>query len=190
VCRNGNGKEILMRKRIMMAGILAASLAMAQDEVSGGGMGGGRGGGRGGDMGGMDAPMARRATKWELFSDKLKLSREQKEEAQKVLAAAIERLSTAKVDADGRKAKIAGAIIDGKPADEVQKLTAEYTEASAQTMKIEADAFSKIWATLKPNQQQKADQAFELLAGIFSSLGRGRGGPGGGGMGRGRGGRQ
>ena len=102
------------------------------------------------------------------------------------ISAAVERMGSVSMEMDGRKAKIAGALIDGKTADEVTKLTADYAEMSAQLMKIEADAFGKIWATLKSNQQQKADQAFELLAGAFATLGRGRAGM----AGRGRGGRQ
>jgi hypothetical protein len=115
----------------------------------------------------------------------LKLNREQQEEAQKILNAAVERLGAVRMDVEARRAKIAGALIDGKPADDVKKLTAEFADASAQMMKIEADAFGKIWATLKPNQQSKGDQAFELLTGMFAALGTrgGRGGPGG--MGRG-----
>ena len=89
---------------------------------------------------------------------------------------------------DDRRAKIAGALIDGKPADEVNKLTADYATVAAQMTKVEADAFAKIYALLKPNQQAKADQAFELMAGMFSGGPRPRG-PGGmgGGAGRGRG---
>jgi hypothetical protein len=47
---------------------------------------------------------------------------------------------------------------------------------------IEAEAFGKVYALLKPNQQSKAPQAFELMAGMFAGGGMG------GGMGRGRGG--
>lgn len=179
-----------MMNRLIVAGILAAALVSAQDDISGGGMGGGRGGGgRGGDAGGMGGGMAaRKPSKAELFVDKLKLNREQQEEAQKILSAAIERMGSVRMEMDSRRAKIAGALIDGKPAADVEKLTADYAEISAQFAKIEADAFAKIWATLKPNQQSKADQAFELLTGLFASVGGrgGRGGPGGG-MGRGRG---
>ena len=48
---------------------------------------------------------------------------------------------------------------------------------------IEAEAFGKLYALLKPNQQSKALQAFELMAGLFAGTGM----PGGG-AGRGRGG--
>ena len=49
---------------------------------------------------------------------------------------------------------------------------------------IEAEAYGELYALLKPNQQAKAPQAFELMAGIFAGgmpggAGRGRGGQGG-----------
>jgi hypothetical protein len=131
----------------------------------------------------------RTPSKLELFVDKLKLNQEQKEETQKILNAALERMGSVRMDVEARRAKIAGALIDGKPADDVTKVTAEYAVASAQLMKIQADAFGKIWATLKPNQQSKGEQAFELLTQVFASVGArgGRGGPGGAGRGRGAG---
>jgi hypothetical protein len=52
---------------------------------------------------------------------------------------------------------------------------------------IEAEAFGKLCALLKPNQQAKAPQAFELLVGVLA--GGGQGGGMGGGSERGRGGR-
>ena len=39
---------------------------------------------------------------------------------------------------------------------------------------IEAEAFGKIYALLKPNQQSKAPQAFELMAGMFAGAPAGR----------------
>ena len=58
--------------------------------------------------------------------------------------------------------------------DDLKKLMGEYTTVSATMTGIEAEAFGKIYAMLKPNQQAKAPQAFELMAGMFA------GGPGGG----------
>jgi hypothetical protein len=180
--------------KVALAGVLATAIALAQgrggmgDDMGGGaagmgGMGGGRGGamgGRGNDMG--SGVMTRRASRAELFADKLKLSKEQREETQQIVSAAMERALAVRTQMDQQRARIAGAIIDGKAADEIHKLTADYAASSVQLTGIEADTFGKIWASLKPNQQQKADQAFELLAGMFMSLGgRGRG------MGRGAG---
>jgi hypothetical protein len=161
-----------MRKRLIVAGLLAAALASAQDEMGGMSSRGGGGGGRGGDMGGM---MPRRQTKAEQFVDKLKLNKEQQEETQRILNAALERLGTARLEASQRRVAIAGAYIDGKPAEEIKKLTADYAQASTQVMKIEADAFGKILATLKPNQKSKCDQAFELLTAMFAQTGGGGG---------------
>jgi len=191
-----------MFKRSVLAGVLASALALAQRGGGGGGGGmggdemggGGGGGGRGGDMGAMGGgAMPRRVSKAEQFVDKLKLNKEQKEDAEKILSAAMERAVAIRRDMADRRAKIAGAMIDAKSDEEIGKLKADYATLAEQFAKVQADAFGKIWATLKPNQQSKGDQAYELLAGLFTApAGRGRGGPGGpggmgGGMGRGRG---
>jgi len=81
---------------------------------------------------------------------------------------------------------IANAITGKAGQDEVKKMLDEYAAVSATMTGIEADVFAKIYALLKPNQQSKAPQAFELLAGMFDGGGmqggggRGRGGQGGG----------
>jgi hypothetical protein len=62
---------------------------------------------------------------------------------------------------------------------------ADYSALAAQMDGVEAEAFGKIYAMLKPNQQSKAEVGFELMAGMFESAGRGQGA--GAGMGRGRG---
>ena len=51
----------------------------------------------------------RKPSKAELFADKLKLNQEQKEEAQKILNAALERMGSVRMDVEARRAKIAGA---------------------------------------------------------------------------------
>jgi len=53
-----------------------------------------------------------------------------------------------------------------------------YTGVCAQMTVIEADAFGKVYATLKPNQQKNAAQAFELMGGLLMPVpagGRGMG---------------
>ena len=85
-------------------------------------------------------------------------------------------------------------MIDGKSGDELNKPMADYAAAAAQMTRVEAEAFGKIYALLKPNQQAKSEQAFELMAGMFAPpvTGRGMGGmrnASGTGSSRGRGGR-
>jgi len=159
----------------------------------GAGMGGGGGMGRGEGMnsaGGMGSGVApRKPTKAEQFADKLKLTKEQREEVATIFSAALERSGSIRADLDDRRAKIAGALIDARPAEDINKVTADYAAVAAQMTKLEADTFAKVYAMLKPNQQAKADQAFELMAGMFSggARPRGPGGMGGGAGPRGRG---
>ena len=179
--------------RLLLAGVLAIGCAVAQDDMGGGGGGrggGGGGGGRGGGGGDMGANLGggpRKATRVEQAVEKLKLTKEQKEEFAKVFSAAGERSGSVRLELDKARADLAGALIDGKPAEDVAKLTTAYAAVSARMTRVEADAFTKVYAMLKPNQQAKFDQAYDLLSGIFSGATRGNAG-GGRGMGRGMGG--
>jgi hypothetical protein len=180
-----------MLVRFLMAAALAASLAFAQDEMGGmGGRGGGGarggGGGMGGDMsgmggGGMQRPQ--RQTKAEILGEKLKLKNDQKSEVEKILMQANERATSVRGQLQQQRATIAQAMMNKASEQDLKKMYADYSAVSAQMTGIEADAFGKIYAILKPNQQAKAAQAFEMMAGMF--LGQPGGGGGGRGMGRG-----
>ena len=169
-----------MLVRLFLTAVLAAGLASAQRGGGGGGdEGGGGGGGRGGDMG-APMPQVRRMSKAEMLVDKLKLNKDQKEAAQTILSAANEKAApTRDLLVKGRVA-IANAITGKASEDDINKLLGQYTTVSATMTGIEAEAFGKLYALLKPNQQGKAPQAFELMAGLFAA-----GAPGGGGRGRG-----
>jgi hypothetical protein len=78
------------------------------------------------------------------------------------------------------------AIMQKKSEDEMKPLMDAYTGVCAQMTAIEAEAFGKVYATLKPNQQKNSAQAFELLGGVFIP---GQGGGRGAGRGMGRTGR-
>jgi len=178
--------------RLLLAGVLALGMASAQrGGGGGGGMGGDEMGGMGrGEAGGMSSNagmvMARRMSKADQIAEKLKLGKEQKEEFQTILSAAREKAATVRAELDKQRAQIAGAMIDGKTGDDLNKPMADYAAAAAQMTRVEVEAFAKTYALLKPNQQAKAGQAFEMMAGMFTG---GQGGPGviGNGMGRGMG---
>jgi hypothetical protein len=176
-----------MLVRLFLTAVLAAGLASAQRGGGGGGGGGDEGGMGGGGMGGSGMgggmPQVRRQTKAEMLLDKLKLNKEQKEDAIKILSAAMEKAApTRDLLAKGRVV-IANAIIGNASEEDLKKFWGEYTTVSATMTNIEADAFAKLYALLKPNQQAKAPQAFELMEGMFAGgmpggAGRGRGGQG------------
>ncbi len=178
-----------MLVRLLLTAVVAAGVACAQaggDENAMGGMGGGggRGGGRGGGGGDMGGTMiqTRRLTRVELLFEKLKLNKEQKEQAVAILSAASEKAAPVREQLNKGRIVIANNITCKGSEDDLKHFMDEYTRTSAVMTSIEAEAFGKLYAILKPNQQAKAPQAFELIAGMFSG-----GTPGGGGGGRGRG---
>jgi Spy/CpxP family protein refolding chaperone len=179
-----------MFKRLMLAGILVAA-ALTSAQRGGGGMGGGMGeeggmgGGRdrGGNMGEMGSGMPRmqRQTREEQIADKLKLNKEQKEQLGAILSAAREKAAPIREALLKQKLVVAQAIGSNQSDEQVKKVLADYSAVAAQMDGMEAEAFGKIYAMLKPNQQSRAEQGFELMAGMFESAGRGQG------MGTGRG---
>jgi hypothetical protein len=178
-----------MLVRFLLTAVLAAGFAFAQgggDEggMGGGGRGGGSRGGGGGDMG-AGAPMqTRRQTKGEMLFDKLKLNKEQKEEAVTILSAAMEKAAPVRDQINKGRMVIANAITGKASEEDIKNLLGQFTAINAKMTGIEAEAFGKLYALLKPNQQAKAPQAFELMAGMFAGGGM-PGGGGGGGRGRG-----
>jgi hypothetical protein len=181
-----------MLVRVLVAAAIAAGLACAQGgETMGGGMGGGGGMGRGGGggmgggmgegMGGGAMPRAQRQSKADILADKLKLKNDQKSEVEKILSNANEKAATVRNQINQQRQVVAQAMLAKASPEEIKKTLADYATVSAQMTGIESDAFGKIYAILKPNQQAKAAQAFEIMAGMFM------GNPGGGGMGRGMG---
>ncbi len=179
-----------MLVRLLLTAVLATGVACAQigggDEGGMGGMsgGGGRGskGGGGGDRGGGATIQTRRLTRVELLFEKLKLNKEQKEQAVTILSAASEKAAPVREQLNKGRIVIANNLTSKGSAEDLKNFMGEYTKVSAAMTGIEAEAFGKLYAMLKPNQQAKAPQAFELVAGLFSG-----GTPGGGGGGRGRG---
>ena len=64
--------------------------------------------------------------------------------------------------------------------DEMAAAVTAYEAAAAEMAGVEARAFARLYALLKPNQQANAPDAFAAMAGMFQpSPGRGGGGRGG-----------
>lgn len=146
--------------RIFLAAVLAASLASAQ----------GKKGPANNSMGDMSMPrQSNRVTRFDTIADKLKLTKEQKDQASTIFDAAQEAAGPLNEQiANGRK-QITGALMQGQASgDGYDKLLAAYTNVVAQMADIEAVAYGKLYAILKPNQQSKAEQVFaEQMSGLF-----------------------
>jgi len=186
--------------KLLLTGVAATALALAQGGGDmGGGMGGGgsRGGQDSGGMGGMGGGGGMRTpkpTKADQFVAKLKLNKDQTSETESILQATAQESTPLRDQLRQARTAFAGALIDGKPEDAAKALKV-YTDLESQMIGFEMKAFQKVYALLKPNQTAKAGEAFDLMADIFD-MPAPRGGRGGmnrgggsdmGGSGRGRG---
>jgi hypothetical protein len=179
--------------RWMLAVVLATGVGVAQrggSSVGGddgmGGMGGGggmggRGGSRGmGDEGGMEGggmPRVQSQTPAQVFMTRLKLKHDQQEEAVKILSDAVQQARPVVAQINQGRQAIATSLLQKKTEDEIKPMIEAFTKLNAQMATMQAEAFGKIYALLKPNQQKNAGQAFELLNAVFmpQMAGGGRG---------------
>ena len=146
--------------RLILAAVLAAGMASAQGKKGGSS--------QTGDMGGM--PRVQRVSRYDTIADKLKLSKEQKEQAATIFDAAQEAAGPLNEQIATGRNQITGAIIEGQNnGDGFNKLLSAYTEVLTQMTTVEAAAYGKLYAILKPNQQSKASQVFaEQMGGLFA----------------------
>jgi Spy/CpxP family protein refolding chaperone len=160
-----------MSGKVILAILLTAGLVAAQR--GGGGMGGSRGGNPGFGMG-----RSQSQNKLDQIAEKLKLNKEQKDQVADILKAAAESAAPVNLKINECRRGIANDLVTGTDSgDEYTNLLAAYTTAVAQMDGIEAAAYGKIYALLKPNQQKNAEQVFdEAMAGMFTTSGGGGGG--------------
>jgi len=64
--------------------------------------------------------------------------------------------------------RLVNLALQNKP-EEMAPVVEAYAAAAADMAAIEARAFTKIYALLKPNQQSSASQAFAIMAGMFQA---------------------
>jgi hypothetical protein len=160
---------------------MLAGPAFAQEE--GGGAPGPGGGGGSGLPSDINAPR----TIPQQFASKLKLDNTQRPAVDQILTAAATEAAPHAAQMLQARQRLLN-VVRANAADEIKAAQDAYAASAADVARIEAAAFAKVYALLKPNQQKEAPQAFALIAGLFSNPvannGAGRGAA------RGRGGRQ
>jgi hypothetical protein len=161
-----------------------AGPAFAQEEGGGGPPAGGGGGGGGGQSG-LPSDINAPRTIPQQFASKLKLDKTQAPAVDQILTAAANQAAPAAAQMLQNRQRMLNAL-HANNADEAKAAQDAYAASATDIARIEAAAFAKVYALLKPNQQKEAPQAFALLAGLFSNPstggpapGRGRGGSGG-----------
>ena len=139
-----------MGSKILVAGVLAVGMAFAQ-----------WGPRREDPSGGM---LPQWQSQFDQFAEKLKLNKEQRADAGKIIDAGREAMGPLQQKLIEARRNLAAALIVGQSGDAIDKLTQTYTSFSAQATAVEAKAFGKICALLKPSQQSRAVENFGLMA--------------------------
>jgi hypothetical protein len=146
--------------RLLLAGILAATLASAQR--------GGGGGGRGASAG--PIMMGNTADKLTTLTDTLKLNKDQKKVVKTVLDEGQKEAAPLRDQATKSRQAIAEAVSAGKSQDEIDQLVKSHAAIESQMAGIEMKAFVTIYQGLDKDQQSKAGQVlFPMMSGIFKS---------------------
>ena len=147
-----------MLGRILLTGLLAATMIFAQGKKGGGG-------GRGPNLpdGNFGA-----TSRLDRISDALKLSKDQKkdlkttfDDAQKEATPVHDQLSKART-------VIADAVAAGKSQDDIAKACAAEAQLEAQMVGIEMRAFTKFATGLEADQRTRAPMLFQMMHGLFN----------------------
>ena len=124
-------------------------------------------------------------TLFEVLSGKLGLDYKVQEPAAQQIFGKVNALATPIItDIFQARQRMLSAEVVNQP--DVQKTSVEqYALAATRMAAVEVEAFKQLYATLKPNQQKKAAEGFEIMAGMYlprtAPGGRGGARPGGGG---------
>ena len=144
--------------KLLLAGILAASLASAQRG------GGGKGAGSGPIM-----PMNSTPDKLGIITDTFKLTKDQRKLVKTVLDEGQKEAAPLRDEVAKSRQVIGEAVSAGKSQDEIDKLVKSHAGAASQMAGIEMRAFARIFKELDKEQQPRAQVLFQMMNGIFKS---------------------
>jgi hypothetical protein len=144
--------------RLLLAGILAATLASAQ-----------RGGGGRGASTGPLSPMGGQADKLAMLTDTLKLNKDQKKLVKTILDEGQKEAAPLRDEATKSRQAIGEAISAGKSQAEIDQLVKSQAAIDSRMAEIEMRAFVKIYQGLDKDQQPGAQVLFQMMSGIFKN---------------------
>jgi hypothetical protein len=150
-------KGALMFFRLLLAGILATSLASAQR------------GGKGGASP-ISMPMGGNTpNKLEILTETFKLNKDQKKLVKTVLDEGQKEAAPLREEAAKSRQAIGEAVSAGKSQDEIDKLVKSHAGIETQMAGIEMKAFARIFKELDKEQQPRAQILFQMMNGIFKN---------------------
>ena len=152
--------------KLVLTGIMASALLLAQGEGRGGG--GGRGHGGEGDL-----PLNpfSGATRLDRIADLLKLTKDQKKQFKTAMDDGQKEVTALRPQLLKARDAIAEAVMAGKSQDEVAQLVKANAALEAQVVNIELKAFATFYQTLSVEQQNKPSlpMVFQGMRGIFDA---------------------
>jgi Spy/CpxP family protein refolding chaperone len=160
--------------KLLLTGILATTLALAQRGGGGGGgggdmgdMGGGGGGGRGG---GMDLPSVgpSRPSRLDQLTQSLKLTKDQKKEVKSLMDEAQKEAAPVREQLMKSRLAIGEAIQGPSGEEDIKRLVSKEAAIQSQMAGIELNAFAKIYKGLDKEQQANTRSVFQMMKGIFN----------------------
>jgi hypothetical protein len=144
--------------KLLLAGVLATSLASAQ----------GRSGGKGAPTGPL-MPMGGQADKLTTLTDALKLNKDQKKMVKTVLDEGQKDATPLRDEGIKNRQAIGEAVSAGKSQGEIDQLVKSHAAIESQMAELEMKALVKIYQGLDKDQQPKAQVLFQLMNGIFKN---------------------
>jgi hypothetical protein len=162
--------------KLLLTGILATALVLAQGRGGGGGMGGGggdeggsgMGGSRGGSGGQGNIQTPRVVNRMDQISEALKLNKDQKKEVKSIMDEGQKEAAPVRDQLMKSQLAIGDAIQGGKSQDDLKPLENSEAALQAQMVGIELGAFAKIYKLLDKEQQPQTRVVFPMMKGIFS----------------------
>jgi Spy/CpxP family protein refolding chaperone len=137
-----------MWRKLLVAGVLCASLALAQ----GGGQGGGRKGNSGpGSMGPMGPPPS---DKFESIAKALDLSKDQRKAVRSILDDGAKEAVPLRDQLSKSRIAVGEAIGANKGVDELKQVAKTSSDLSAQLTELELKTFAKIFGALDDTQKK------------------------------------
>ena len=143
--------------RLLLAGILATSLASAQR------------GGKGGGSSPISMPMSSTPNKLDVLTETFKLNKDQKKLVKTVLDEGQKEAAPLRDEVTKSRQAIGEAVSAGKSQDEIDKLVKSHADIEAQMAGIEMKAFARIFKELDKEQQPRAQTLFQMMNGIFKT---------------------
>jgi Heavy-metal resistance len=157
-----------MLKKLLVAGLLCASVALAQGMGGSGGGYGGKKGSGGGDMGPQMGPPS--TNRFDNIANTLKLNKDQKKTVRTIFEDGAKEAAPVRDQMSKSRIAVGEAITANKSEDELKQIAKTSSDLAAQLSQLEIKAFAKVFAALDDDQKKDMrglGHALSLVNGMY-----------------------